>query len=195
MLPDSRNMKTKILEATVDCIEEMGIEKVSVRKICLKAGVNVASVNYYFRTKEELLDEALKLTLKNGFTDLLAELDGIEQNAETICAYFLNFIIEGAVKWPKIIKAHLYKSWNGDYNTYFAERLNEFLDELYLKLRKFFPEKTPYELRGAIIQMFSAAIFPGIMPGLFEPFIKADFSKKEDRKKYVKNLITVFLTK
>ena len=53
-MPDRSKTRRSILEAVVTCIEKYGIDKVTTRKIAVEAGTNLASINYYFRSKENL---------------------------------------------------------------------------------------------------------------------------------------------
>lgn len=51
--------KGKLLLGALDCIEQRGYARTSSRDIARAAGVNVASINYHFGSKDALLDEAL----------------------------------------------------------------------------------------------------------------------------------------
>lgn len=49
--------KKRILNAAMEQFSMRGFEGTSVRDICVAANVNVAAVNYYFRSKEQLYHE------------------------------------------------------------------------------------------------------------------------------------------
>ncbi|HIG57164.1 MAG TPA: TetR/AcrR family transcriptional regulator [Candidatus Handelsmanbacteria bacterium] len=53
--------KRRIIKATQELVNEKGLEGASVREIAKKASVNVASINYYFSKKENLMGEILLL--------------------------------------------------------------------------------------------------------------------------------------
>lgn len=51
---DEKSVKSKILDAAGDVFGRMGYKAATIREICGAAGVNVASINYYFGGKEAL---------------------------------------------------------------------------------------------------------------------------------------------
>lgn len=52
--------RTRILYAAGEAFAERGFEATTVRQICQKAGVNLASINYHFGDKERLYSETLR---------------------------------------------------------------------------------------------------------------------------------------
>ena len=77
----SEKTKLTILDATQDLIREKGVEFASVREIAKRASVNVASINYYFSKKENLMGEILILLSDELFESLKEKL---EKELETI---------------------------------------------------------------------------------------------------------------
>lgn len=56
--------RDKLLEAAGRVFAERGYEGATVREICVKAGVNVAAVNYHFRDKAGLYAEVLQHSMR-----------------------------------------------------------------------------------------------------------------------------------
>ena len=52
--------RERILTIACEVFAKRGFRKTTVRDICQQAGVNVASVNYYFSSKEKLYEEVCK---------------------------------------------------------------------------------------------------------------------------------------
>lgn len=52
--------KTRLLQAAGPIFADKGFQGATVREICERAGVNVASINYYFGDKERLYIETVK---------------------------------------------------------------------------------------------------------------------------------------
>lgn len=68
---DAKKRKEKIIEATVEVLQDYPVEAVSMRKIALKAGVTTGSIYHHYKNKDELLFDVMKHTLH--FTNRLYE--------------------------------------------------------------------------------------------------------------------------
>lgn len=60
MATENDSTRDRLLEVAQEVFAERGFAAASVRDICARANVNIASVNYYFRDKERLYIEAVK---------------------------------------------------------------------------------------------------------------------------------------
>ena len=68
-IPESINKEPtfdRLLQVAVEVFAECGFRSATVREICSKANVNVASVNYYFRSKEALYTQALAFAFEEA---------------------------------------------------------------------------------------------------------------------------------
>ncbi len=180
----------KIILTTIDLIEEKGIQKVTTRNIAQRAKVNLASINYYFGSKEQLIKLALKRTL-DEMNQMPAETLGREDlNPKEKLNAFLEAFMAGAIKWPGITKGHLYEPFiNNNYNTIFVRRFNNLINEVMEKIKDLKLKPPHSDLKLSIIQLISAVTIPGILPKLFKHFSSCDFTQKEKRKAYIDDLI------
>ncbi len=74
--------KTKILDAAELFFAEVGFHATSLRQITERAGVNVASVNYHFGSKENLMDAVLRRRLEPLNAIRLERLAEVKAEAE-----------------------------------------------------------------------------------------------------------------
>lgn len=58
--------RERVLRAAGEVFAERGFRAATVRAICARADVNIASVNYYFRNKETLYFEALSFAFREA---------------------------------------------------------------------------------------------------------------------------------
>jgi AcrR family transcriptional regulator len=56
----------RLLQVAVEVFAEYGFREATVRDICARANVNVASVNYYFRSKEALYTQAVAFAFQEA---------------------------------------------------------------------------------------------------------------------------------
>lgn len=68
--------RSTILEAAIALIRERGMEAISVRDIAQRAGVNVALINYYFFSKDALVDEVLEVLIGELAEKLAGRIEG-----------------------------------------------------------------------------------------------------------------------
>jgi len=194
MSQEKLSTREKIILAAIDCIEENGLQSLTIRSIAAKAGVNSAAISYYFGSKEKLVEEALSRTLeefKKTPEDIL-EADGLDLR-ERLTAFF-SALLDGLIRWPRLLKAHLQSPLLvGNYGTPFCDMFNSFLTDLLRRLEEMPSGQREQNLRPLIIQSISAILIPGLMPGLFQYFAGLDFADAEARKSYVEDLVNRLL--
>jgi AcrR family transcriptional regulator len=184
----------KIVEAAIACIERDGLSRVTIRGIAREAGVNSAAISYYFRSKERLIDAALKTTLANAFGDWEVILDGRGEDLKKRLRAVLLEALEGALRFPGIVKAHLYDTFiSGSTHTLFIRRFTGFLSLLGRELQSRFPRRNPREIGADAVQLISAVLLPGFMPQLFRNAGGFNLADHEERVRYIDNLLRRFL--
>jgi len=190
--PQEDSIREKIVLAAIDVIEREGFQGTTVRAIAKEAGLNSAAINYYFGTKENLVNLALKRTLDEGFVNNLREI--IKRSdipPREMLMMFLESIMTGCLRWPRLVRTHLYKPFiDGDYSTEMVERFHGLQNDLISLIAGHYPDRVPAQLKTALVQILSSIMFTGLMPGLFAPSLDADFTENEDsQKRYVRSLM------
>lgn len=182
--------REKIIHATIFCIEREGIQGVTIRKISREAGVNSAAINYYFGTKEKLLDIALRKTLDemSSMPEEILDAEGPDHRARL--QNFFTALMDGILRYPGITRAHLYSTiFEYDYNTLFVRRFNILLEDLMSKMRGVEAKDKKKDLKITLVQIISAIVLPALMPRFVRPFAKVNFEDAIARKAYVASLM------
>lgn len=188
-----KSQEEKIIEAAIFCIERDGIQNVTTRKIAEAAGVNGAAINYYFRTKDRVIEKAIAQTVVNAFEDWEEFLDRKDLTLRQALAGFLEEFIPGAKHYPNLARAHLYGSFmEGDYDTPFARRMISYLDLISDRTAAEFPNLTRADIALRITQFVSSASFAAIFPGYFEKLIGGSVSDEEYFEAYSELLMKAF---
>src|SRR3989304_1629807 len=97
----SASTRRAILEAAVTCIEKFGIDRMTTRRIAQEAGTNIASINYHFRTKDQLVAEALTMTANHMLEDVFAEIEVQGTPFRQILENVLFYLIDGGLRFPR----------------------------------------------------------------------------------------------
>lgn len=76
--PKYSDTATRILDAAERLFVEFGLEATSLRQITQQAAVNLAAVNYHFRSKDALFDAVFERRFAPWARECLQELDALE---------------------------------------------------------------------------------------------------------------------
>ena len=186
-------VQKRIVRAAISCIERDGLSGVTIRGIAGKARVNSAAISYSFRSKEALVSEALALSLENAFGDWEVLLRQRSPDLRTRVRSVLLEVLEGSLRFPGIVKAHLYDTFiNGAQRTLFIRRFAKFLVSLTRERSALFPGRSVRQIGSDVVQMVSAVLLPGIMPQLFRGTAGVDLTSPDTRAAYVDSLIEHF---
>lgn len=79
-----RSTRDSILEAARTCLVREGFERITTRRIAEEAGVNIATLHYYFGNKESLLDETMRFALASVVERLDRAMGGAADLSECL---------------------------------------------------------------------------------------------------------------
>lgn len=132
-MANDKREKTKfeIVKAAIECINEEGLQNATIRKIAEKAGINSAAISYYFGSREELISQAMVVTLDNAF-----DFNDFEYTPNDDYKDILKMILEhwkqGALAYPGICRAHFDDIMNNHIkNDITLSRINGFIEKVY----------------------------------------------------------------
>jgi AcrR family transcriptional regulator len=182
-------VEEKIITATVDCIEKYGIKGTTIRQIAEVAGVNSAAINYYFRSKDILIERCMKQTLHNAFDwEDIEKLPGSTANER--CKAVFYDILEGGLNYPGITRAHFYDLLvEGDYQSPLTHELNKFMDNLVNDLKKRGSDLSYEELYLALIQITNSIMMFVLTPNVFAERFGVNLLDPQTRKTYIDGLV------
>ena len=186
-------VEDKIVGAAIECLERYGVQGTTNRKIAEIAGINSAAINYYFRSKEILIQRAMEKSLDNAFD--WQDFGSLPGNTpqERCEAIFTNLII-GGINYPGVTRAHFYDLLtSGDYDSLVVKRLNDFVYQLCDDLQKRGLNKNRAELEMACTQVASAVFMMILTPQLFLSRFGLDMRDESTRSRFVKSLVKKIL--
>jgi AcrR family transcriptional regulator len=80
----SEDRRTELLEAAVRVISERGLCETRISDVAERAGASSALVIYYFKTKDQLLTEALTYAEERFYAETSSDLAGIERAGDRL---------------------------------------------------------------------------------------------------------------
>src|ERR1051325_12000606 len=106
-----RNTQSRILDVAEEMFAEQGLDRVSIRDITKKARVNLASINYHFGSKEDLIAAIFERRVVPVNQARIAALNAVEHTAkknpklEKILEAFIRPTVQCSFNAPKGEKA------------------------------------------------------------------------------------------
>ena len=182
--------REKILQATWELIKEEGIESVTIRHIASRAGTNIASVNYYFGSKEQLINEVVKQRM-DAFREAFQVLDETAIAPLTRLRQFLHTYAALLVEHPELAKRlFLQESLFASQFEYKEFLKRQGFEKLVATMLEIIGPQPREKALLMIRHIFGALFFPLVIKGSFNPAIDTSFM---DPHTYLDEQIDLFL--
>jgi TetR/AcrR family transcriptional regulator len=97
---EESNQRERLLEAAVACFAADGVAATSLRNIALKAGVTPALVNYYFGSKQHLVDAFVAERVTSVVQVLRENLLAAGDDPRALIAAFVHGIHDAVARFP-----------------------------------------------------------------------------------------------
>jgi AcrR family transcriptional regulator len=182
MTKNDLSTRRAILEAAVTCIEKFGIDRMTTRRIAQEAGTNIASINYHFRTKDQLVAEALTMTANHMLEDVFAEIEVQGTPFRQILENVLFYLIDGGLQFPRTTTAHLYRAVvEKEYDSPGAVALQRAFDRLATRATEELPHEDPARVRFLLSHLLGSIMFTMLAPNFFKlkrPYQPADSARR-----------------
>ncbi len=198
----SRNTEQKIFDAATELFLEKGVDRTSVREIATKAGINLALMNYYFRSKENLFNAIFSSLVKKNSEELIRILDSdlsLEEKIRQYVEVYIDMLSENPLL-VSFVMAILHRS---------RERITEMkaISNLYAT-EKFTQQVLEEGKKGNINRTDPSQLFVDMLSLIAFPFAikmlvidKNNFSNKDfadfilERKKRIPDMLIEMLRK
>jgi len=186
--PPPADAADRIVLATLGCIEQDGIDGLTVRTIARAAGVNIAAVSYYFGSKDHLIAVVLERALDQGMRDPLEDFDRLRGRGKDVRASLVDVVdetIANALQTPRTTYAHLHGPIAlQDYRRDVVVRVNALLEQLLRRIGKSTAK------RALLSQLWSTVLMTSLAPHLFRAFLGFDLRDAKKRRAWVNALVT-----
>jgi AcrR family transcriptional regulator len=184
--------QTTIVRAALECLELYGMEGLTVRKIATHAKVNVAAINYHFRSKEKLLEQVFDLASNQAFQDIDERIQARSgKKLERELEQFLKHYIDGLLNYPNMSKVLIQQLINPNpSNIKLRERLEIFLQALTERLARLHDaEANTLELRIKTAEFIGLMISLSLMPDILRKSLGIDLQEPEMQAKLISGFV------
>ena len=164
--------RERILDVAERLFGERGFPATSLRDITAEAGVNVASVNYHFGSKEALLTEVLERRLKPINEQRLELLDAVEARAgggppelEAVIRAFLSPPFHRQRVWGDggegflRLVGRIHSETNEDFRATFVKQFDAVFQRFTAALRRALPDLDDADLSWRMLFMVGSMAF------------------------------------
>lgn len=134
---EGQSQSERILLAAFKCISTRGYANVSMRDIAEEAGVVLSQLNYYFKNKEGLFKEVLKIMISKyliEIEDALLLEKSAKERAKSLIVYFQKMIRYN----PELFKLLYDFTGLALWSPAFASLLNDLFKDLSVVIEKYF---------------------------------------------------------
>ena len=106
---DSKQVNTtrlKLMETARELFIAKGVDRVGVREIATKAGVNLSLMNYYFQSKENLLEQIFEISIKDyghRLRQILNSDKSLEQKSHEYVCVYIDLLCEDPLIVPFVL--------------------------------------------------------------------------------------------
>ena len=187
MAEEKNDTKSKIIEAAAEIIGRERNLNLTIREIANRAEVNIASVNYYFGSKDNLLSE-VEMLLMEKIRQIYTGLDNDSLSTREKLINWADNLIKHLIDFPGIIYL---------IGTRVLERENTCLN-IYLNLLETDLVPLVKELTGIkdesiagfkVLHLISGIVYPILIFSSDNETAGIDIGNADTRKQYVRSLI------
>lgn len=184
----------RILDATVKLLYGSHPRELTTRRIAGEAGVNIAAINYHFRSKDELIDEAVRAATAAAFAMGMKVLRAPGKPAEERLRSFLSGYATGLVKLPGLTR----NAWLGFFQkeggeTFYGRFMKEMLEGIEEVVAEIqgaggpdHPEAAHAQDSGAAaLMVVSCVVFPFLVSRTIRDAGLVDYEDDEARARYI----------
>ncbi|OQB24474.1 MAG: putative DNA-binding transcriptional regulator [Firmicutes bacterium ADurb.Bin182] len=187
MSTDESTAKEKIFLAAMELVAEGKTEQqITTREIASKAGVNLALVNYYYRSKENLLSEVVG-TMMGDIIEQSGQNNRLDSDPETRLKNMLLETADTAFKYHNICKIAI--------SLELKSGCGNSCKMVIPLLREIFTDCDESELNIIALQLMIPFHHIVLKPELYGRYLNTDFFDEKKRKQTINQMVDCILFK
>jgi AcrR family transcriptional regulator len=195
MAPEDPSTRKKILDCVVKLLFTVTREEITTRRIAESAGVNIAAVNYHFRSKDELIDQAVEAATSESFGKGMAILLAQGREPKARLRDYITGYAYGLMKFPGLTRTAfltLFLKEEGDtiYGRYMQEMLQK-VGQVIAEVRG--PRAVEADNKSVALMVLSCAIFPFVVSNTVRAAGGIDYADDTARSLYIETVLAMLV--
>jgi TetR/AcrR family transcriptional regulator, regulator of cefoperazone and chloramphenicol sensitivity len=181
-----QDTQAKILETTVKLLFTTAPAELTTRRIAREAQVNIAAINYHFRSKEELVNKAMEAATAKAFEMGLKVLLAPGRDPMERLREFLSGYVKGLVSFSGLTRtAFLGLFRREDSGTFYGRYLKEMLSKVGQVISEAQGPRTEQDTAATALMVLSCVVFPFLVSNTARDAGAVDYSDEEARRRYI----------
>lgn len=179
----------RIILAAIDIINTGGSSAVTIRRVAEAADVNSAALNYYFGSKENLIQQALGIALSNIYSDWELILSSADLDAPEKVFLLFDYMMEGIHRYPGFTRSFLFEPVEDtSVKEQFIKKLDKLLAMLAAELsgESTVPAKSMKISLGRALQ---SAMLSSMIPEFFTILTGSEIDSSSTRNEFILPLV------
>ncbi|NLB82217.1 MAG: TetR/AcrR family transcriptional regulator [Clostridiaceae bacterium] len=183
------NTRDRIILAALTVIGEQGTDHITTRIIAKNANVNHAAINYYFESKEDLIEKTLQY-FQSGLQDIFEILHDLDLTArERLSRFSLEFVQYNS-KYPGVEHYILSRLMtNSEIDGGVTELMKSNLNSIEAVLTEISGRAGEKALRFKALSFFSSLVYPLLLNRYALAVMGADYGDNQTTRDYINVLI------
>jgi AcrR family transcriptional regulator len=182
------NSKERVLSATIGLLQKKAMDEITIREIAVLAGVNVASINYYFGSKEILFTEALEKITIQGHDEWVKDNIDLGHCKKNDLLNYVTFLYSSSVQHKSFAKTRIL-------NLLYSEDINrtnmKIYETLYAIVKGLKMQGTEAQLKVKVSLIFSSIANLACSTKEINAFMGASMEDETKLTQYVKSLLRI----
>jgi len=188
--------KEKIKNATLKLMESEDIDCLSIRKIAEEAEVNTAAINYHYKTKDNLIYEAVLSGNQEGLKQIITVLEDKNILPQKRLYSYLEFQMQVLIKYPRpsliAIKSNILDNKKREHISPDNITAN-YYNALFNVIAEISGKNDKEFIKYLVIMLNSAIVFPFLSQNYWKKYCSFTLTNKVENQSYIDFLYKIIL--
>ena len=184
--------QARILDVAVKLLLTTPADELTTRRIASEAGVNVAAINYHFRSKDELVNRAMEVATANAYEMGLRVLLAPGKDPMVRLQEYLGGYVKGLVSFSSLTRtAFLGLFRKEDSTTFYGRYLKEMLEKVGQVIAEARGQgAVEQDSAATALMVLGCVVFPFLVGNTARETGAVDYSNDDARRRFIDTTLT-----